>query len=85
MLALHADIKALQRLLGISYKDASHRLYMAEIEKLKLHDISVKSHRALKLRVKTKLESFEERLDNIMQRSQGSNANKTLSSAASLT
>ena len=33
-LLLHAEIKALQRSLGISYKDAAHRLYMAEIAKL---------------------------------------------------
>lgn len=34
-LKLHAEVKALQVLLGISYKDAAHRLYMAEVEKLK--------------------------------------------------
>ena len=31
---LHAEVKALQARLGISYKDAAHRLYMAEIAKL---------------------------------------------------
>lgn len=31
----HAEIMALQKVLGISYKDASHRLYMAELERLK--------------------------------------------------
>lgn len=34
-LNLHAEIKALQTLLGISYKDAAHRLYMTEVEKMK--------------------------------------------------
>ncbi|KAF8812718.1 hypothetical protein BYT27DRAFT_7207558 [Phlegmacium glaucopus] len=34
-LGLHAEIKSLQERLGISYKDASHRLYMSELEKLK--------------------------------------------------
>ena len=29
----HAEVLALQDWLGISYKDASHRLYMAELEK----------------------------------------------------
>jgi hypothetical protein len=33
-LELHAEVKALQARLGISYKDAAHRLYMAEIAKL---------------------------------------------------
>lgn len=32
---LHAEVKALQETLGISYKDAAHRLYMAEVNKMK--------------------------------------------------
>ena len=32
---LHREIKALQSRLGISYKDAAHRLYVGEIDKLK--------------------------------------------------
>lgn len=35
-LNLHAEVLALQTTLGISYKDAAHRLYMAEVEKLKV-------------------------------------------------
>lgn len=35
-LHLHAEIKALQETLGISYKDATHRLYMTEVEKMKI-------------------------------------------------
>ena len=31
---LHAEVKALQEQYGISYKDAAHRLYHAEILKL---------------------------------------------------
>jgi hypothetical protein len=34
-LSAHAEVLALQDRLGISYKDASHRLYMAEVERLK--------------------------------------------------
>lgn len=34
VLALHAEILALQARFGLSYKDAAHRLYMAEIAKL---------------------------------------------------
>ncbi|KAM6491587.1 hypothetical protein JOM56_012979 [Amanita muscaria] len=44
LLGLHAEVKALQKRLGISYKDASHRLYMAEVERLqaeqRIHRIS---------------------------------------------
>ena len=31
----HAEVLALQKQLGISYKDAAHRLYMAEVERVK--------------------------------------------------
>ena len=34
-LSAHAEVLALQEKLGISYKDAAHRLYMAEMERLK--------------------------------------------------
>ena len=44
-LMLHAEVVALQQKLGISYKDASHRLYMAELEKLKVAD---ETHKAFK-------------------------------------
>ena len=33
-LSAHAEVLALQDQLGISYKDASHHLYMAELEKV---------------------------------------------------
>ena len=42
---LHAEVVALQQKLGISYKDASHWLYMAELEKLKVAD---ETHKAFK-------------------------------------
>lgn len=34
-MSLHAEVKALQATLGLSYKDAAHRLYMAEVEKMR--------------------------------------------------
>jgi hypothetical protein len=34
LLGLHAEVKALQGQFGISYKDAAHRLYHAEVQKL---------------------------------------------------
>ena len=34
-LSLHAEVLALQKTLGLSYKDAVHRLYMSEVEKMK--------------------------------------------------
>jgi len=41
-LGSHADVKALQKQLGLSYKDAAHRLYMAELESLRMSDSASK-------------------------------------------
>ena len=38
LLASHGDVKALQKQLGLSYKDAAHRLYMAELESTRVSD-----------------------------------------------
>jgi predicted phosphohydrolase len=42
---------ALQRTLGISYKDAAHRLYMAELERLKAERRAEQAFSALRERV----------------------------------
>ncbi|KAH9484636.1 hypothetical protein JR316_0004118 [Psilocybe cubensis] len=42
-LDVHSEILALQQCLGISYKDAAHRLYMTELAKAKLAYKSMKS------------------------------------------
>jgi len=34
MLAVHSEVKALQQLHGLSYKDAAHCLYHGEVKKL---------------------------------------------------
>jgi hypothetical protein len=51
MLRLHSKIIALTQRLGISYKDACHRLYMAEIERLKMADSAAKSFAMIKERI----------------------------------
>lgn len=38
LLILHAEIKALQYQYGLSYKDATHRLYETEAKTISLHD-----------------------------------------------
>jgi len=43
-MALHAEIKAMQQQFGLSYKDAGHRLYLAELARLKEID---KAHKAI--------------------------------------
>ena len=39
----HAEIRALQATFGISYKDAAHRLFMSEVERLKKADVASKA------------------------------------------
>jgi len=45
---LHAEVKALQTTLGISYKDAAHRLFMAEVERVKMADSATHSFSAIR-------------------------------------
>ena len=45
---LHAEVKALQETFGISYKDAAHRLFMAEVERVKKADSAAKSFAAIR-------------------------------------
>lgn len=42
LLAVHAEIKALQQQHGLSYKDAAHRLYHSEVQKLRVEDDACK-------------------------------------------
>ncbi|KAF8954483.1 hypothetical protein BDZ97DRAFT_1864963, partial [Flammula alnicola] len=60
-LTLHAEVLALQEKLGISYKDASHRLYIAELEKLKVADQTYKAFKNLDSRIETSLKTLEAR------------------------
>ena len=48
---LHADIKALQATFGISYKDAAHRLFLTEVERLKKADSATKAFAAVRGRI----------------------------------
>ncbi|KAF8814637.1 hypothetical protein BYT27DRAFT_7219579 [Phlegmacium glaucopus] len=59
-LGLHAEIKSLQERLGISYKDASHRLYMSQLEKLKAEKDASKAFSNLKLRTDGAVKMFNE-------------------------
>ena len=59
LLNCHAEVKALQNQLGTSYKDASHRLYMAEVEKLEQQDVTLKTFATVKERMESNLQSFQ--------------------------
>jgi len=58
---VHAEVLALQQTLGISYKDASHRLYIAEVEKLKVADEKYKAFDSLDKRIARYLEDLNKR------------------------
>ena len=51
LLILYAEIQALQSKLGITYKDATHRLFMTEVERVKQADSGVKMLRAVRQRI----------------------------------
>jgi hypothetical protein len=65
LLSCHAEVKALQNQLGTSYKNVSHCLYMAEIEKLEQQNIILKTYVTLKERMECNLKSFESRFTGI--------------------
>lgn len=48
---LHAEVLALQKTLGISYKDAAHRLFMAEVERVKKADSAAMAFSGLRKRI----------------------------------
>lgn len=54
-MSAHAEVIALQERLGISYKDAAHRLFMAEMERLKSDEMMYRSFGNLKISVEKAL------------------------------
>jgi hypothetical protein len=52
---LHAEITALQEQLGLSDKDAAHRLYHSEVQKLKVEDEACKTLSGLREEVETSI------------------------------
>jgi hypothetical protein len=53
LLALHGEIKALQQQHGLSYKDAAHRLYHSEIQKLAVEDEAGKGFSKLRQEIES--------------------------------
>lgn len=67
-MGLHAEIMSLRETLGISYKDASHRLYLAECEKLKTEERAKKALSILTMRTSDALYGFQTMLDHLAHR-----------------
>jgi hypothetical protein len=63
MMGLHAEIMSLRETLGISYKDASHRLYMAEWDKVKTDERTHKAFSILSARARDALNGFQTQLN----------------------
>jgi len=65
-LALHAEIKALQQQHGLSYKDAAHRLYHSEVQKLGVEDDTCKAISGLQHQIDLMItDDISNRLRNI--------------------
>ncbi|KAJ3576367.1 hypothetical protein NP233_g455 [Leucocoprinus birnbaumii] len=64
-LALHAEIKALQTRYGLSYKDAGHRLYLAEARKARVFENAAISLRAVATEAADLIEDIEQKLKAI--------------------
>jgi hypothetical protein len=58
-MGLHAEVLALRNTLGISYKDACHRLYMTQWEKLKTDERTKKAFSTLKSRTQNAIVHFQ--------------------------
>jgi|HubBroStandDraft_6_1064221.scaffolds.fasta_scaffold317096_3 hypothetical protein len=67
LLGLHADVLSLRESLGISYKDASHRLYLAEWEKIKVLENTLKSFANLTIHTENSLERFQSMMRNVTE------------------
>ena len=65
LLGLHAEIMSLRETLGISYKDASHRLYMAEWKKLKTNARTQKVFNLLTTCTKKTIEKLQTSLGQL--------------------
>ena len=50
-MALHAKLRALQQELGLSYKNSTHRLFLAEVKKRKEQDKAKKVFSAIRQRI----------------------------------
>ncbi|KIM38786.1 hypothetical protein M413DRAFT_12460 [Hebeloma cylindrosporum] len=60
----HAEVLALQERLEISYKDASHHLYLAEVEKLKVADAKHQAFKGLNVCIKDYIQGVNLQFSN---------------------
>ena len=65
LLGLHAEIMSLHETLSISYKDASHQLYMAKWEKLKTDARTQKMFDLLTTHTKKTIEKLQTSLGQL--------------------
>ena len=77
MLALHAEVKALQQQHGLSYKDAAHRLYHSEVHKLQVNDEAYKAMSVLQQHAETTLsDDFYQKIAEVDNKAKSMNRTK---------
>jgi hypothetical protein len=64
-LTIHAEVKAMQEKYGLSYKDAAHRLYHSEVQKLKAEDIAYRSMQEMNQQNSSIVQDLQMRIDGI--------------------
>lgn len=75
-MSAHSEVLALQERLGISYKDATHRLYMSELEKVKRDRFSFQSYESLDAATTKTLEMAYKRISALEEGSSALICNK---------
>ena len=65
MMTLHADIMSLQESLGISYKNASHQLYMSKWKQLRVDGKTDRAFSGLTKRLQASLTGFQKWLETL--------------------
>lgn len=71
IMSLHAEIIALRDRYGITYKDAAHRLYMAECEKIRTDDRAKKAFSFLAKRTRESISNIRNKFKEINETLEG--------------
>lgn len=66
-IGLHHEINVLMERYGISYKDAAHRLYMTETEKIRTDNRAKKAFGILADRTRSSLLNIREKFNEVSQ------------------
>jgi hypothetical protein len=65
LLSAHIEVKVLQQKYGLSYKDAAHRLYHAEVQKLIVQDEALRTLSELRQQMDDHINDLNKRISAI--------------------